>query len=248
MDLFASGRFRVRWRSLAQVLVLGAATLGPAGSARAQFAVIDVASVTQLVSQLETMQQQLSTTREQLAEARAQLQSMRGGRGMERLLADTPRNYLPQDWTSLQDLLAGSGGAHAALASRLRGAIDANAVLSGAQLDALAPHGRQHIEAARRSAALYQVLSSEALAVTSARFGSLQAFIDAIGSAGDQKAILDLQARIAAEQSMLENEQTKLRVLHEAAQAQERADLQRLREQIVAGHGRFDTRFQPVPR
>ena len=61
-----------------------------------------------------------------------------------------------------------------------------------------------------------------ALETTSARFDSLQQLIDAIPQADDQKAILDLQARIAAEQGMLQNESSKLTVLYQAAQAQER--------------------------
>ena len=48
---------------------------------------------------------------------------------------------------------------------------------------------------------------------------------------------MDLQARIAAEQGMLANEQTKLQVLHQAAQAEEWARVQRAREQAIADIG-----------
>ena len=58
--------------------------------------------------------------------------------------------------------------------------------------------------------------SRQALEVTSERFASLQQLIDAIPGATDPKAVLDLQARIAAEQAMLQNEQTKLMVLYQA--------------------------------
>ena len=51
------------------------------------------------------------------------------------------------------------------------------------------------------------------------RFTSLQQLISAIGGATDQKASLDLNARIAAEQGMLQNEQTKLQVLYQVAQS-----------------------------
>ena len=57
---------------------------------------------------------------------------------------------------------------------------------------------------------MLQVTSRQALQVSSERFASLQQLIDAIPTATDPKAILDLQARIAAEQAMLQNEQTKL--------------------------------------
>jgi hypothetical protein len=71
--------------------------------------------------------------------------------------------------------------------------------------------------------------------------------IAAIGSAGDQKAILDLQTRTSAELGMLQNEQTKLQVLTEASRAQESSNFQRERELAIAGQGRFETRFQPAP-
>ena len=62
----------------------------------------------------------------------------------------------------------------------------------------------------------------------------------------DQKGVLDLQARIAAEQGMLQNEQTKLQCSTRRALAQELGDAQRAREQvIVATHGQFASRFQP---
>jgi type IV secretion system protein VirB5 len=75
----------------------------------------------------------------------------------------------------------------------------------------------------------------------------LQSLIAAIGSASDQKGILDLQARINAELGMLENEQTKLQVLSQSADAQDSMLQQQAREQAIAAHGNFATRLQPVP-
>ena len=75
------------------------------------------------------------------------------------------------------------------------------------------------------------------LAATSARFAGIQELINAIPAAEDQKAILDLQARISAEQGMLANDQTKINVLFQSAQAEEWARKQRIREQAIAGIG-----------
>jgi len=85
--------------------------------------------------------------------------------------------------------------------------------------------------------ALLQLFTRQALSNASGRFESLQELIDAIATADDQKAILDLQARIAAEQGMLQNEQTKLDVLYRTAQAEEWARTQRSREQAIADIG-----------
>ena len=212
--------------------------------ARAQFAVIDVSSLAQLIAQARTLEQQLATVHDHLLQALAEFRSMTGGRGMERLLAGTVRNYLPTDWAALDTLLTNRSGSYGALATELDATIRGNAVLSTGQLTELAPTVQRQLTATRDSVALLQVMSHEALATTSARFASLQRLIDAIPGASDQKAILDLQARIGAEQGMLENEQTKLQLLLQSVQAEERASQQRGHELVVAGHGQFNSRFQ----
>ena len=206
-------------------------------AAHAQFAVIDVRAIAQLAQQIQTMRQQLETARNQLTEARTTLEAMRGARGMEQLLAGTVRNYLPEDWAALDAVLNQRSAAYAGLSARVQAILNLNAVLSPAQLDALSPYEREQIEAARRMAAMLQALTRDALSSTSGRFAAIQQLIAAIRSAGDQKAILELQARIAAEQGMLQNEQTKLDVLYQTAQAEEWARVQRSREQAIADIG-----------
>lgn len=217
--------------------------------AHAQFAVIDVAALNQLIAQAQQLEQQLATARSQLSQAQAEFQAMTGSRGMQSLLAGTVRNYLPPDWTTLQGVLQGTGtaGAYPALAADLARATSANAVLSAQQLAALSAVAGQSLQAGRQSSALLQSLAHEALANSSQRFSALQRLIDTIGSANDQKSILELEARIAAEGGMLENERTKLDDLYQSTQAEQWVNAQRMREQIVAGHGQFTGRFQPQP-
>lgn len=203
--------------------------------------VIDVGAIAQLIQQIRTLQQQLTVARDQLTQARDQLRAMTGARNMDRLLAGTVRNYLPADWRHLESVMQGKAAAYGALAASTHALVTANAILSPAQLVALSPDQRAQIEAERRSAAMLQVLAREALVTTSARFAALQQLITAIPAANDQKAILDLNARIEAEQGMLQNEQTKLDVLHQIAQAEERARKQRTRERAIASIGSLRT-------
>jgi type IV secretion system protein VirB5 len=227
----------------AAALCLSAA-LACAPRADAQWAVIDASAIRQLVQQVQTLQQQLATARSQLQQATQTLQAMSGDRGMERLLAGTVRNYLPANWSQVNAALQGGGGA---LGSDVRALTGVDAVLGARALAALPPDARGAIASARAVVALRQAVAREALVVNSSRFASLQTLINAIGGAADQKAILDLQARIGAESTMLQNEQSKLQVLFQAAEAEQSADAERERERIVAGHGLFATRFQPVP-
>jgi len=226
-----------------------AASIAASPAARAQWAVIDVPAIAQLIQEVQTMQQQLATARAQLQSTQQALNAMTGDRGMERLLGGSTRNYLPANWSQVASVSLGQGtaGGYAGLSVDVRRAIGANAVLSPQRLATLSPSDQQQIQAARRWNAMQQAMAQEALAATSNRFASVQSLIGAISTAGDQKAILDLQARISAELGMLQNEQTKLQVLHLATQAQQASLRQQAQEREIEGQGRFETRFRPVP-
>jgi type IV secretion system protein VirB5 len=221
--------------------------IAAAPPARAQWAVIDAPAIVQLIQEVQTMQEELQTARDQLAQAKQTLQTMTGGRGMELLLNGTSRNYLPSSWSQLTGAMRGGAGGYSGLSADVRNATAANAVLTPQQVSMLSASDQQNIAASRQSSALQQALAQEALANASGRFASIQSLVGAIGTAGDQKAILDLQARITAELGMLQNEQTKLQILHYATQAQDAVNRQQERERVIAGQGRFATRFRPVP-
>ncbi len=215
--------------------------------ARAQWAVVDAPATAQLVQQVRTLEEAVQTARDQLSQARQTLKTMTGDRGMQLLLRGTPRNYLPSTWAELNGVAQGGGG-FPLMSADARSALDAMAVLTPRQLSALSADGRQSILSARRTSAVELALAQEALATTSGRFAAIQSLIAAIPAAADQKAILDLQARIGAELGMLQNEQTKLQVLHQATEAQASVDRQRDFEHALAGQGDFATRFRPGPQ
>ena len=213
-------------------------------AARAQFAVIDVTAITQMIQQAQILQQQLTTAQDHLAQARMEFESITGGRGMEQLLGGTQRNYLPASWADLQGAMGFGGGA---LGNGIAASVAQNSVLPPQALANLPPDVRTEIDTARRLTALQQNLTRIALATTSQRFNSLQQLITAIAGAKDQKAVLDLQARVGSENSMLQNEQSKLVTLFQLVQAEEHANEQQMRERAVLGQGQFATRFRPVP-
>lgn len=221
--------------------------LAAAPAARAQWAVIDVAAVARLSAELRTLENSLATQQQQFTAAEAQLRAMSGTRGMQNLLTGIRRNYMPQDWAQLMAAADGNSASYPDLAGAVREAIAAHAYLSPAQLARLSPSSQQQLVIRRRRAALLEALSASALANASGRFSGLKQLIAAIGSARDQKSILDLTARIDAEQAMLENEQTKLRVLFAAVDAQQWIDHEREREAAIAAQGNFATRFRPTP-
>jgi type IV secretion system protein VirB5 len=212
-------------------------SMGLSPVSRAQWAVVDVGAITQLVQEVGTLQQQLQTAERTLLNAQQQFQAITGNRGMQSLLSGTNRNYLPATWSQLSAAITQTGGAYQALSIGTQSLMVANAVLTPQQIAALSPAEQSQLQTARQSAALLQSTSRQALDNTSARFNALQQLITAIPTAADQKGALDLQARIQAEQAMLQNENTKMAVLYQTLQAQEWARKQSAREQVVAGVG-----------
>ncbi|MCC7464515.1 MAG: type IV secretion system family protein [Gammaproteobacteria bacterium] len=213
------------------------AALGLSSVSQASWPVIDVASIAKLVQQISTMKSQLSTMQGHLRQAQQEFQSITGSRGMQNLLAGTVRNYLPADWQALQATLTQTTSSFPALSASIQRAMANNAVLNAQQLAALSAGERSQVLASRQSVAMLQATTQQALSTISDRFTSIQKLVTAIGSAQDQKAILDLQARISAEQGMLENDQSKLQVIYQSMQAQQWATQQKNRELALADVG-----------
>jgi type IV secretion system protein VirB5 len=223
------------------IVLVGVLSLLGVRPAHAQFAVIDVASLAQLIQEYETLQQELSTAQTTLSQAQSAYAAITGNRGMQNLLSGTVRNYLPADWTQLSQVMTGSSSTYPALAASVSGFVNANAVLSPTQIAGLSPSEQAQLAAARQNPALLAATARSALTNASNRFAELQQLVNAIGSAADEKASLDLTARITAEQGMLQNEATKLQMLYQVAQSQEWARAQRAREQALSDQGSLRT-------
>lgn len=230
---------------VAALIALGATVL--VAPAEAQFAVIDVAAVNQLVQQMSAWQQQLLQMRLQLLQLEQTRLALTGPRGMQGLLPLTPadRNYLPTTATGLAATALG-GGPSAALSASVGQYVTGNAVLSAQDLALLPPGDVARLTALRQTVALREALMGEAYARSSDRFAALGVLIDSIGTATDAKAAADLGARIGAEQSMLQNENAKIATFDHYGTALREADDLAVREAIVKGHGRFATRFIPT--
>ena len=206
-------------------------------AAHAQWAVIDVGAIAQLIQEVQLVQQEVNTAQNELNQARQAYQAITGNRGMQNVLGNVQRNYLPTDLNQLAAVLAGQNQNFAQLSALLQQSINANSILTPAQVAALSGPEQRALIAGRQNAALLQALAGDALATTSNRFASLEQLIAAIPAATDEKGALDLQARIASENAMLANDQSKLEALYRAAQAQTLASAQQSSEQAVADLG-----------
>jgi type IV secretion system protein VirB5 len=205
------------------VLLTEVAAMTPA---HAQFAVIDVGAITQLILEVQQLQQALQVAQSTLTQAQQAYAAITGGRGMENLLAGLLRNYLPTNWNQL---LSGAG----VLGADVAATIERNAILTPDITGTFSPGETTALKARRSATALNEALARQELANVSERFNSIQILINAIPTATDEKGIEDLQARIQAEQGMLQNETSKLHVLYQAAQSQAQSAKQRADEQAI---------------
>src|SRR5215469_5882683 len=139
-------------------LLLPALLLIRAPAAHAQWAVVDVGAIAQLVQEVQVMEQTLTTAQNELNQARQQYQAITGNRGMGNLLPGVQRNYLPTDLNTLAGVVNGQNQNFGQLSALLQQSLAANAILTPAQVAALSPSEQRQLMANRQNAALLQAL------------------------------------------------------------------------------------------
>ncbi|NAW34022.1 type IV secretion system protein [Halomonas alimentaria] len=193
-----------------------AATIGLSQPAMAGgIPVIDVSSLTQQILQVQHMLNQIEQLKSQLATANKELDSMSGVRGLGNVIDsayDTAVN------------------------------VDPNQVLSDAGIRGANEHGLSDevadlYDSGNQNTATWLGQSQKSLEQAQDRFSELTGLVAEVNNSPDQKDILDLQARIGAEQVMLQNEMAKLSMLRSQAEANQALHAQRVQQMRVASSG-----------
>jgi type IV secretion system protein VirB5 len=210
--------------------------------------VIDMAALAQLFQEILYWRQQLQGMADQISTLRNQLAIATGNRGLEGLMPQSTaeRNYLPSSVGALSAVATGGAGVSPELGNDFRSALEQTSMLTPARLSEFSAVERAGITDARAAIAERSALLEGAIIHSSQRFAALQSLIDAISVATDPKAVGELQARIAAEQAMVANEQIKLAALNAWAESQAMRAQWRRQELAIAAHGSFATRFAPA--
>nr|WP_297459452.1 type IV secretion system protein [uncultured Halomonas sp.] len=177
--------------------------------------VIDVSSLTQQILQVQHMLNQIEQLKSQLETANKELDSMSGVRGLGNVIDsayDTAVN------------------------------VDPNQVLSDAGIRGANEHGLSGevadlYDSGNQNAATWLGQSQKSLEQAQERFSELTGLVAEVNNSPDQKDVLDLQARIGAEQVMLQNEMAKLSMLRSQAEANQAMHNQRVQQMRVASSG-----------
>src|SRR5690242_2758068 len=139
------------------IYLLLALSFGNAAQAQG-IPVIDVAAVLQLMQQIQYWMDQIKLMKTQLGQLQRTYAAETGTRGMENLLGASARNYLPADWNQMTGVMNNNSVTYSGLANQVRAVMNANAVLSKAQLQRLSSEQQHIVEEGRKSVATMQVM------------------------------------------------------------------------------------------
>jgi type IV secretion system protein VirB5 len=190
-------------------LVFGLTAGNPA---HAGIPVIDVTAIAQAILQVKAWADQYRQMVEQIEEMKLAYENLNGSRGMGDLVNDpAARKYLPDEY---QEILSNGVGQWEAIREAAKKFDISETNLSPDSDVAKA------FEQAAKQAAINRAGAEEAYKKASERFADIQVLLDKVNDAPDAKDIADLQARVQAEQVMMQNEANKLQALALLMQAQ----------------------------
>lgn len=237
--------------------LLGAATAAAAlllatGVAQAQQIVHDPTSYAQLVREARTALDQLEQLREQVRQGEQLFDSLNDLSDVNALARELGlpevRNPLP-DLRSLRTAANGDLSALGALAERAD-AIRAETRLYTPPSGEVPEVDRYDRDALERSGArtARDLAVGEAVgAAADQRLAGLETLRQALDTAPNARAVMDLEARLAAEQALIQNEQVRLQGLALTQAAEARLEEQRARERAAAARdARLSTYRQAI--
>lgn len=175
--------------------------------------VFDAANVVQAIQSVQQLKAQLD-------EQKRIYQAMNGSRGMGTLLNNPSlKNYLPQDWQKVYEQLSKgdlSGLTGSAAEIRKSSTLYECAKLTSAN---------SRIMCARQAGKVAQdkAYGLDAYQQAQSRISQIEGLMSKINATTDAKAIAELNARIQAENALIQNEQIKLQMFQYLSQVEDRA-------------------------
>jgi len=188
--------------------------------------VIDIANLIQSITQVLNDLTKIANQVQQIEALQNQLASINGMRNLGTVFDSAAlKNYVPADAFSLVNAVDTSG---------YDGLTTTGKSLRDAQLiyNCLDRSGRARIDCQASLAQPYQqkALLQDAMRAAAGRLDQIKSLMNEINSTGDQKAVLEIQARIGAENAMLAHEMSQVQMLIGMADSEERIARARDRE------------------
>ena len=228
-------------RKLLQALVLTFALFGGT-QAHAGIPVIDAANLANSIQQViawgqqyTQMVQSLQQLQAQYAQLQTTYNSMTGNRGLGTLLNGSTdmamRRYLPAQGTQIDQLASGAVAGYGPLQSAITSLKSSVSTMPSGTF-ASGSNALNVLSAKVNSLATQKALGQAAYSSADQRTGDIENMIATTGVASDPKAIAEMQARIAAQQALLQNESAKLQAMSYMQAAEQQQNEQRANEAI----------------
>lgn len=186
--------------------------------------------------------QQINEEINQLNQMKAQVQAVTGNRGYGNYMTNQ-QSYVPNNFYPMLRALDGSSSSYGEFANAVLTIKQNQAVLTDAQMNNLPVKMRSMIQQNRDLTWTMQAMGQDAYSKSGQRVQILKQLTNAINGTTDQKAIAELSARIQSEQNMLANDQSRLIMIKNMQDAQDRAMDVRYQEMRVetSGSGNYPT-------
>ncbi len=164
----------------------------------------------------------------QIDQLKQEYESMTGSRGMGQIFNnENLKAYLPSDWQAVYDSV--KEGGYEGLSGTAKTVYEENQIFDACAMLTI-DEQRLACEAQAVKPAQDKGFALDAYEKAKNRLNQIDQLMTQIDATTDPKEIAELQARIASEQSMIANEQTKLQLYAMVARAEDRVQQQRKRE------------------
>ncbi len=190
-----------------------------AGQARAQgIPVIDVANLVQSLEQVLDDATAIENQVQQIRQLQNQLQSINGLRNLGQVFNNPLlRNYVPSEAYTFVNAV--DSGGYSGLSGTAKALRDAGMIYNCMDRTGDA---RTSCQATLAQPYQQKGLLQDAMRSAAGRLSQINALMDQINATPDQKAVQEIQARIAAENALLSHEMTQIQMLHGMADSEER--------------------------
>lgn len=194
-------------------------------------------------NQLVELRAQVEHGKELIGQGKALFDSLNKAADVNSIggLLSTPavRSLLPAEFSDAQKLMSADLQSLGSLASRATAIRDANRIYTSPNADGLTEaeeYYRTSLEKAGVRAARDMAVGERVTQTADQRVVGLEQLRQALSSAPNARAVLDLQARISAETAMIQNDQMRLQGVAMMQGAEERLRRQREEEQAAKMH------------
>ena len=230
--------------SLLARAALCTAMLFGANAAHAGIPVIDVAALVQAVQEVMQSIQQVTNQVRQIGQLQSQLEAVTGARNLGAILNNPAlQNYIPADATNVLGNVQSNG--YAGLSGTARTLRDAQMTYNCLNL---AGGARTQCQSSLAMPYQQKALMQDAMDAARGRIAQIQSLMRQIDATPDQKAVSEIQARITAENAMLQHQVTQINLARGMAEAETRIAESKAREAQMQQASRTGRLEDFVPR